>query len=123
LATAQQVPVTQNLTVSRQFQNTLQWSGILGLASQTLTDFSSGWTFALVTNPGSSTNQLVGLQEVGNTTFTGATGGNVSALSNNLNFIEAIGNVTSAPYSVYGSHDSGTTYVLIATGTITVSPT
>jgi hypothetical protein len=95
----------------------------MGLASQALTDFSSGWSFQMNVNPGSLVSQFGNCPLLPNTTFTGATGGNVSAVSTNNNFLQALDGAASAPYTVYGSHDSGTTFVPIASGTLTVALT
>jgi hypothetical protein len=122
LSTAQQVPVSVSATLSAQGQNTISISGITGLASGAATNLSTGWEFAAYYKPSSNYNQTLYLGEtvLPDTTIAGLSGGKAT-ITLAPAFVSTDMPFQTTQYSLYGSQDTGTTWVLLASGTLTLS--
>jgi hypothetical protein len=122
LSTAQQVPVSVSASLSAQGQNTVSISGITGLTSGSATNLSTGWTFEAFYKPSSNYNQTLytGETALPDATITGITGGKATIVLAPT-FVSTDMPFQSSQYSLYGSQDAGTTWVLLASGTLTMS--
>ena len=106
-----------NVALSAAYGQTIK-TGVLN-ASGSPVNFSSGWSFVGKTIPSSNANPLIENNAVGSVTYTGNSDGTVSCA-----FVAAAaaneGLGATNNWALLGSTDSGTTYVVLATGRITV---
>jgi hypothetical protein len=107
-----------NITLSPSTSQTITTSVLK--QGGTAVNFSTGWTFVMKSQLASNANPNIQANTVGSLTLTGGATGTVS-----MSFVEAAaqqqGLAAQNNYILLGSSDSGSTYVLLASGRLNVS--